>query len=159
MNTSTVLKGIIAVTCLSVHACKSPQKKMIRIDTPRTVSSKSQVQSDNKELQFEIKIYLKADAIYSGKVYTNKDKKDVFYRILEIPEEENIMLIAENISIGEEGGNYQLIKRVRLTDDNAVLPRFGLSKIDSVKFIDSVRVEGYFNDKKMIINVDSLKKM
>jgi hypothetical protein len=109
MNTSTVLKGIIAIICLCIYACKSPQKKAAPLDSPTTVSPKSQVQSDDQELQFERKIYLKAEAIYSGKVYTNKDKKDVFYRILEIPEEENIMLIGENISIGEESGNYQLI--------------------------------------------------
>jgi hypothetical protein len=151
MNSSTILKGILAITYLSIYACKSPQKKAVALDNPRTVSSKSQVQSDNQELQFERKIYLRADAIYSGKVYTNKNKKDVFYRILEIPEEENIMLIAENISIDEEGGDYQLIKRIRLTDDNSVLSKFGLNKLDSVKFIDSVRVEGYFNGKKMII--------
>jgi hypothetical protein len=159
MNGFNILRGVVILLFLSANSCKSPQKKTIHSDTIKAVDSKSQIQSDSKELQFERKIFLKVDAIYSGKVYTNKDNKDVFYRILEIPEEENIMLIAENISVGDEGGNYQLIKRIRLTDDNSALPKFGLSKIDSIKFIDSVRIEGYFNDKKMVINIDSLKKM
>ena len=29
--------------------------------------------------------------------------------------------------------------------------------VDSLKFIDSVRIEGYFNHKKMIINIDTIK--
>ena len=96
-------------------------------------------------------MYLKIDKIYSGSVYTNKAGHDVFYRILEIPEEENTLLIAENISIGDEGGNYQLIKRVNL---NEVLTRHGSLTVDSLKFIDSVNIQGYFNDKKMIVNLD-----
>ena len=136
-------------------ALVNPLKKKVSSDTSKIISSQNLLQLDNEEH----KIYLKANAIYSGSVYTNKDNKDVFYRVVEIPEEENITLIAENISIGEEGGNYQLIKRIRLTDDNAVLPKYGLNNIDSIKFIDSVRVEGYFNGKKMVINLDSIKKI
>jgi hypothetical protein len=158
MDGSNVLSRVIVVAFLIISSCKSPQKKVSAPDTPKTTSPKNQAQSDDKELQFENKIYLKTDAIYSGKVYTNKDNKDVFYRVLEIPEEENITLIAENISIGEEGGNYQLIKRILLTGDNSVLQKFGLNKVDSIKFIDNVRIQGYFNDKKMIINIDSIQK-
>ncbi len=158
MDSSNVLSRVIVFAFLIISSCKSPQKKVSSPDTPKTTSPKNQALSDDKELKFESKIYLKTDAIYSGKVYTNKDNKDVFYRVLEIPDEENITLIAENISIGEEGGNYQLIKRVRLTDDNSVLQKFGLNKVDSLKFIDSVRIQGYFNHKKMIINIDSIQK-
>jgi hypothetical protein len=159
MDRSNVLGRVIVLAFLIISSCKSPQKKVSSPDTPKTTVPKNEAQSDDRELQFENKIYLKADAIYSGKVYTNKDSEGVFYRVLEIPDEENITLIAENISIGEEGGNYQLIKRIRLTDDNSVLEKFGLNKVDSIKFIDSVRIQGYFNGKKMIINIDSLKKI
>jgi len=156
MRGSNVSRGIIVFAFLSVaSSCPSPQRKTISSDTPKLIIPQQQLQADNEEH----KIYLKANAIYSGSVYTNKENKDVFYRIVEIPEEENIALIAENISIGEEGGNYQLIKRIRLTDNNSLMPKFGLNKADSIKFIDSVRVEGYFNGKKMIINLDSIKRI
>jgi hypothetical protein len=108
-------------------------------------------------LNFEKRIYLKIDELHTGKVYTNKNNVDVFYRILMVPEEENIMLIAENISIGEEGGNFKLVKLSRITDDNSALPKFGLYSTDSLKFIDTVRISGYFNGKRKIINLDSLK--
>ena len=156
MADSNVSKGVILYAFLSIaSSCQSPQRKIVSPDTLKVTSPQHQLQADSEEH----KIYLKANAIYSGSVYTNKDNKDVFYRVVEIPEEEYITLIAENISIGEEGGNYQLIKRIRLTDDNAVLPKYGLNNIDSIKFIDSVRVEGYFNGKKMVINLDSIKKI
>jgi hypothetical protein len=107
---------------------------------------------------FEKRIYFDIDKIYTGKTYVNKNNVDAFYRVLEIPEEENVMLIAENIAIGEEGGKAKLIKLVRLTDDNSALPKFGLSTVDSLRFLDSVRIQGYFNSKKMIINLDDLKE-
>jgi len=82
----------------------------------------------------------------------------VFYRVLVIPEEENIMLIAENISVGdEEGGNLKLVKLARITDDDSALPKFGLSSVDSLKFIDTTKIDGYFNGKKLTINLDKLK--
>ncbi|MFA6248746.1 MAG: hypothetical protein WC615_17520 [Mucilaginibacter sp.] len=107
---------------------------------------------------FEQQVYFRIDKISSGPVYEDKNHADVFYRILEIPEEENISLYAEKISIGEEGGNYQLVKRIRLTDENSILPKFGLTKMDSLKFADSVTVSGYFNDKKLIVNLNNLNK-
>jgi len=68
------------------------------------------------------------------------------------------MIIAENIEVlGEEGGNFKLIKLSRLTDDDSVLPKFGISSVDSLKFIDSVNIEGYFNNTKKRINLDKLK--
>jgi len=108
--------------------------------------------------EFERRIYFEIDQIYSGKVYSTKNNQSAFYRVLIVPEEENIMIIAENIEVlGEEGGNFKLIKLSRLTDDDSVLPKFGISSVDSLKFIDSVNIEGYFNNTKKRINLDKLK--
>lgn len=102
-------------------------------------------------------IYLKIDEIHAGKLYINKNKQDVFYRLLVIPEEENILLVAENIQPGEEGGGYKLLKTIQLTNNGLTLPNSNLYKVDSLKFIDSVTVQGYFNGKKNSINLESLK--
>ena len=118
--------------------------------------SKSQPTIDST-FEFEKKIYFKIHELYTGKVYTNKNNLNVFYRVLVVPEEENIMLIAENISIGEEGGNFQLVRLSRITDDGSEFPKFGLSKVDSLKFIDTISISGYFNNKKKTINLDNLK--
>jgi len=109
-------------------------------------------------VQFETQVYLKIDQILSGETYVDKNGADVFFRIIEIPEEENISLYAEQISIGDEGGNYKLIKRVRLTDDKSVLPKFGISAVDSLKFKDTTTISGYFNKNKLTINLLALKK-
>jgi len=109
-------------------------------------------------VQFETQVYLKIDQILSGETYVDKNGADVFFRIIEIPEEENISLYAEQISIGDEGGNYKLIKRVRLTDDKSVLPKFGISAVDSLKIKDTTTISGYFNKNKLTINLLALKK-
>jgi len=106
---------------------------------------------------FEKRIYLKIDEMETARVYTDKNRMDVFNRVLVIPEEENIMLIVEKISIGEEGAGFKLVKRTRLTDDNTELSKFGLQRVDSLKFIDSVTLSGYFNNKKLKINVETNK--
>jgi hypothetical protein len=106
--------------------------------------------------EFEKRVYFNIDNMWTGPGYTNSHDLSLFYRVLEIPEEENIMLIIENISVGGEGGNFRLVKLSRLTDDNSVLPKFGLFSVDSLKFIDSVKIIGYFNHKKMVIDLDKL---
>jgi hypothetical protein len=50
-----------------------------------------------------------------------------------------------------------LRKLSRLTDNNSVLPEFGLNSVDSIRFIDSITIEGYFNGNKKKINLDKLK--
>jgi hypothetical protein len=107
--------------------------------------------------ELERNIYLKIEEIHTGKLYISKNKKEVFYRLLVIPEEENIMLVAENIQIGEEGGGYKLLKTIRLTNIGLTPPKSNLYKVDSLKFTDSVTVQGYFNDKKKSINLERLK--
>jgi hypothetical protein len=157
MSRLFVFCGIITSIALCMDSCQSPQKTSIPLDSPKKISKITPKQFVNNEQQFEKNNYLSIDKIYSGHTYINSNGNSAFYRILEIPEEENIALYVENISVGEEGGNYQLIKRVRLTDDNSVLPKFGLSTVDSLKFIDSVKIEGYFNDKKRVINLVEIK--
>jgi vacuolar-type H+-ATPase catalytic subunit A/Vma1 len=152
------MKALITFAILLfLYGCNSPDrdpsagKVISAIDTNPTINTKNTTPISTKDnWEFEKKIYLKIDKIYTGKVYTNKKGIDVFYRILFISEEENTMIQVENISIGEEGGNYKLLKRFKLTNkDNG---------IDSLKFIDTVNVEAYSNNKKMLINLDKASK-
>jgi hypothetical protein len=106
---------------------------------------------------FQKAIYLKIDKILSGQLYTNADGKDCFYRVLQIPEEENIMLVAERITIGEEGGKYKLLKRIPLTGPNTPLANYFFNSGDSLSFVDSTTVEVHVNNKVMAINLDKLK--
>lgn len=175
MNLKTFFLIISSIICLLFNCCnlKTNQKTSDKSKTdtvsklPLSNSSNSNLNNKidqvktkvDSNLEFEKSIYLKIDKIYSGKVFTNKKGEDVFYRILEIPEEENIALFTENISIGEEGGKYQLIKRTRLNDDNSILPKFGLNIVDSIRFTDSITIEGYFNKEKIKINLNTLKKI
>jgi hypothetical protein len=135
--------------CTLLISCKPANKTPALSDT---VAKQVIAQTDTAK-GFEQQVYLKIDKISSGPVYEDNNEANVFYRILEIPEEENISLYAEKISIGEEGGNYKLVKRIRLTDENSVLPKFSLTKVDSLKFTDSVTVSGYFNEKKQSIKL------
>ena len=163
---------ILILGCFLFYCCNS------RTDRGVTDSSKNDsvlkltqnknlnlgIKTDPRQLkvdsntEFERRIYFEIDQIYSGKVYSTKNNQSAFYRVLIVPEEENVMIIAENIGVlGEEGGNFKLIKLSRLTDDDSVLPKFGISSVDSLKFIDSVNIEGYFNNTKKRINLDKLK--
>src|SRR5258708_39130905 len=65
--------------------------------------------------EFERRIYLEIDQVYTGKTYIDKNNRNVFNRVLVVSGEENIMLIAENISFGDEGGNFKLVKLSRIT--------------------------------------------
>ena len=163
---SLILLFIVA----SLLGCSSHSSKNV-IDTTKTVatatSTSKQADPQPKEdhpksfadsvAEFERRIYLEIGQVYTGKTYIDKNNRNVFNRVLVVPEEENIMLIAENISFGDEGGNFKLVKLSRITDDGSVLPRFGLSSVDSLKFIDSVDIQGFFNHKKMIITLNKLK--
>jgi hypothetical protein len=148
---STNLKG---APNLQTHAVDSNKnKKAQRVDNLIIYKDIS-----NKEQNFINKIYFKIDEVHTGNVYLKNGKIYVFNRILVVPEEENIMLISECISIGDEGGDYKLIKLSRLTDDGSALPKFGLNKVDSLKFIDSVNIQGLFNNQKKVINLERLKQ-
>ena len=144
----------IILFCLIFYGCSSNGNK-IPSDSLKTEAKQSVANKTDDFTGFEKEAYLKIDEIKSGKVYNEGNNTDVFYRVLVIQEEENLMLIAENISIGEEGGRYHLVKRRRLTDDHSVFPKFGLQKIDSLSFVDSVTIQGYFNGKKMEINLNT----
>ncbi|MBB3056447.1 hypothetical protein [Mucilaginibacter gotjawali] len=175
MNFKPLLVTNTLLICMLFNCCNSSTSKKttdeLKKDTvsmspfSKISNSNSKDRSNSGEaladsnLEFENDIYLKIDKIYSGKIYTNTKGEDVFYRILEIPEEEYISLFIENIAIGEEGGKYQLVKRFRLTDDHSVLPKFGLISVDSIRFADSITIEGYFNKKKEIINLNTITKI
>ena len=149
-NTNDKIPGKLKTDTVSVPLSN-------KVNNAINKSGEREVVADNN-LEISKNIYLKIDKIICGTIFTNAKEEDVFYRILEIPDEENITLFVENISIGAEGGKYQLIKRERLTDDNAVLPKFGLNTVDSMKFTDSVTIEGYFNKERIKINLNNLKK-
>ena len=159
---------LLIITCISTIAC-GPKHDKKSIEKEKTDTIKTQRPNKNiahsEEMltsssgdSFEKQIYLKIDKVFSGPSYINNNNQQVFYRLLEIPEEENLSIYLENINIGEEGGNYKLLERKRLTDDNSVLPKFGLSRVDSLTFIDSVTIVGYFNEERMKIDLKKGKR-
>ncbi|MDB5147200.1 MAG: hypothetical protein JWQ57_1220 [Mucilaginibacter sp.] len=146
------MKSIILLfTCILFAGCKHGRNQS------RDIHSEIANTSLDSLPELEKNIYLKIDEIHVGKLYINKNKKEVFYRLLVIPEEENIMLVAENIQIGDEGGSYKLLKTVRLTNNGLTHPKSNLYKVDSLKFIDSVTIQGYFNGIKKSVNFENLK--
>ena len=144
----------LALLLIPLIGCNLPEEKSGNNNS--TVKSSNitsvEVSKQQPEDEFEKNNYFQIHQIYNGSVFNNKE----YYRILEIPVEENVSLVAEKISIGEEGLNHKLIKRALLTAENSVLPQF-ISKVDSIKFIDSVRIQLIWNKKKIKINLDSLK--
>lgn len=159
------MKNAITILFLGVlmicFACKHEEKKTegVNKDSSSHVDSashyaKSLLSAKNDD--FGRKIYLEISEVTCGRVYTNSKGIEVFNRVLAIPVEEEMMLVSENISIGEEGGNYNLLKRV-LLDTVPTLRESGIARIDSLKFIDSVTLSGYFNSKKLKINVETNK--
>jgi hypothetical protein len=151
--------------CMFLICCKQNRNHQT-IDTAKStrkaaivtpLKQKINITLLDSDAEFEKKIYLHIDQIYTGKVY-NENNTYAFYRVITIPEEENLMIIAEKIAVlDDEGGNLKLFKLSRVTDDGSALPKFGISSADSIKFIDSVTIQGYFNDKKKIIDLEKLK--
>jgi hypothetical protein len=159
-----IFKWAYVVPFVFFIGCKSNTGNTT-IDTAKHISAKADtIVRSNADLSppiavdtFEKAIYLKVDKILSGKLYTNADGKDCFYRVLQIPEEENIMLVAEHISIGEEDGNYKLLKRVHLTGPNTPLANYFFNSGDSLNFVDSVTVAAHVTNKVVAINLDKIK--
>ena len=98
--------------------------------------------------------YLKVDRITSGPVFADAQTgEDVFYRVVEIPEEEQLFVYIEKVSIGEEGGNYRLANRYRLKEESLNIFKSGFYSLDSLSFRDSVTVVGKFNDKRLAVDL------
>ena len=144
----------LALLLMPLIGCNLPKEKSGDNNSVAKSSNNTFVEASKEqpEDEFEKKNYLQIHQIYNGPVFNNKE----YYRILEIPVEENVTLVTEKISVGEEGSNHKLIKRAMLTAENSVLPQF-ISKVDSIKFIDSVRIQLIWNKKRIKINLDSLK--
>lgn len=148
----------VLLSCSLFYCCSSDTNKPDLENSQEMVLKRDSDRiSASREIGFEERNYLKIDKILSGDLFTDQAGKDVFYRVLQIAEEESLTLFAEAISIGEEGGSYKLINRIRLTDDASALPKFGLYSVDSLRFTDSVTIEGLFNAKKMKIKLTGLK--
>ena len=144
---------IFSLLFILLNSCTSANKTPALVDTP----NKKTTPTLNTAQSFEQRMYYKIDKVYSGPVFESESKGNLFYRIIEIPEEENISLYAEEISIGEEEGKYQLVRRVKLSNDNVGQLQFGFAKVDSLKFIDSLTVSVYSNNKRQIIDFADLK--
>lgn len=131
----------------------------MNVDSMYVLKEKVKTSSGNeKDTSFVGRNYLKFSRVFSGSVFEDDETgKNVFYRIAEIEEEEHLLVYIEKISIGEEGGNYQLVDRYRLKENELGLPDFSLNSLDSLAFIDTVTVSGYFNDIKYRVNLDNRK--
>jgi hypothetical protein len=124
-------------------------------DTKQRDPQHSDSALDNKN-SFELNNYLKLSNIYSGNVFEDRQTSEsVFYRIIEIPSGENLLFFVEKISIGEEGGDYELLKRYRIEESRMLLPKFSVISIDSLVFIDSTIVSGYVNNRRFLFNLES----
>lgn len=148
----------LVLFCLILFSCgevKSSKENSIIEGDSLVLKTNSTNRLDTNRL-FELSNYLKIDKIHTGPVYwNNKNSQNLFYRIIEIYEEEHLLLFVENITIGEEGGNYNLIKRYRLDEKKLSMKRFSLSSIDSLNFEDSVTIIGLFNNTRYKINLDN----
>lgn len=107
---------------------------------------------DSLMASFEMSNYLKLDRIYSGPVFIDRSDKEAFYRVVEIPVEERLLFFVEKVSIGEEGGNFQLMKRYRVD----LGPSVGddIIEVDSLVYMDSVLVSAYFNKSKYKLDLE-----
>ena len=81
----------------------------------------------------------------------------MFFRFIEIEEEEHISVYVEKISIGEEGGKYSLLNRFQITEKELGLNNYSLNSLDSLSFNDSTTVSCYFNDSKYKIDLLKMK--
>jgi|GEM_PF-2278933 len=112
----------------------------------------------NTESDYESKNYKWLSKVYDGPVF-ECGHNSCYFRIIGLENEEKIILHAEKIDIGEEGGSrdikyhYQIDANI-LNEDN-----FVLNTLDSLKFIDSVTITGYFSKEKYKINLDERKAL
>lgn len=158
------IKAVLIIPVVVLIGCKpntaGTPTEALKKDTlkqSRAIVPNQQTLATPSADAFEKAIYLKIDKVHSGNIFKKSDGIDCFYRILEVPEEENIMLVAEHISLGEEGGNYKLLKRIHLTGPNTPLANYFFNSSDSLNFVDSVTVAIHINNKVVAINLDKMK--
>lgn len=148
----------IIVIC---NACTSNKSNsIVRKDSLSRYSSNTDTINKNlkyKDTSFEAENYLRLADIHSGPTFDNggATEHSVFYRIVEVPYEELLSLYIEKISTGDEGGNFQLISRYLLDDKELGINNYTLKRVDSVSFIDSITVSGYFNNIKYRVNLNN----
>ena len=148
-RTTYIFSAIVGSFLLA--CCTQP----IKSNKPRFVnSSKKIIKKAPGKVPLDDRLYLMIDKIYTGAVYNDGANNDVFYRVLEIPDEENTMLIAEKISIGQESGNYHLLKRVQLTASGGALLQYGY--LDTLAFADNTTIQGVFSGQSFKINMSKL---
>lgn len=109
--------------------------------------------------QFGQKLYMNIAEMHSGEAFTDKNGENVYYRILVIPQEENTMLMAEKIAIGDAEGDKNQFKKLSKITDGIALPEYGYYAPKSVEFIDTVTIKLIFDTKKKVIDLRSLKSL
>jgi len=141
-----IKKNIVlsALCCIALCNCQNA----------KSGENKSILNSSIQDTSFEIQNYLRLSQIYSGRVFVDgNSQNEVFYRIIEIPSEEHVSLYVEKISIGQEGGNFELRKRYRI-DEKKLSLKDGFFRLDSLIFNDSTIVSGYFNNSKFKMDLE-----
>ncbi len=142
------------VSCNSAYETVAQNKDSSNFGLKKALSTQ-QFKKEDSSFNFVSSNYLKLSNICLGPVHNDKDRDNILYRIIEIPNEESLQLYAEQISIGEEGGNYKLLNRYQIGNEILQLSNSNLYSVDSLAFIDSTIISGYFNNKKMSIDLNS----
>ena len=145
---------LIFISCNQENTSNSNRMDKKNKTDSASILNKDTVESSKLCDDFLVKNYLKINRIFCGDVYTDKNiLKDVFFRVLEITEEEHTELYVEKISIGEEGGRFELLKRIKITEQELGIRNNPLY-IDSLKFIDSVHVMITCNKENYRVKLD-----
>lgn len=115
--------------------------------------SDSVVKKANESESFESVNYLKISKITSGLQFKDKNSYS-FFRIIEIQKEGGLTAFVEKIGV-ENDVNFLLLDRYSIEEIKLNLHDSYLWKLDSLTFIDTVNVSGYFNRTKLTIDLNS----
>jgi len=148
------MKKIIFVSILFLTACSNKQKVSEKNLTDSLSNEKSELK---KEKSFEEEMYLQLWKVSCGDVFIDSQTgRDTFYRIVEIPSEEHLMVYSEKISFEGEGSHHKLEERYLVENIYSGNSNMSIHSLDSLVFIDSVTISCYVNREKH--KVDLAKK-
>jgi hypothetical protein len=111
----SVLILFILISCNFKHETINQRKDSSKSSIENYANA--QQQQNDSSFNFISYNYLKLTNIYLGSIFNDNKGNNIFFRIIEIPDEENLILYAEKISIGEEGGNYKLLNRYQIGNE------------------------------------------
>jgi hypothetical protein len=138
------------ITLLVISSCSK------RSDSIAKPEVKDSTRDEHVRVQesFEMSNYLRIYKLISGPIFQGSSG-DSFFRIVEIPSEEHLIVYIEKIEMKGESSGYSLLDRYKLEELSLGLRNPAIFAVDSLKFTDSVAVVGYFNRTKLIIDLNA----